>query len=183
MDKGQAERLMPMLEAVLAGAGLGWGDLTALAVGIGPGNFTGVRIAVAAARGLALGLGIPAHGVGALEALAFGLPRPVLATLDARQGRTYLQLFTSSEHHAAELIEPDAPIGRFARPGLSVTGDPAAAIAPELGARILAQPMGLAEAMARIAALRPVPALRPAPLYLRAADAAPSRDAPPVILP
>lgn len=57
MTKGQAERLMPMLEQVLAEAGAGWGDLAALGVGIGPGNFTGVRISVSAARGLALGLG------------------------------------------------------------------------------------------------------------------------------
>lgn len=183
MDKGQAERLLPMLEDMLAGAGLGWGALTAIAVGIGPGNFTGVRIAVAAARGLAMGLGIPAQGVSGLEALAFGLPRPVLASLDARQGRTYLQLFTAGDDHPPELIEPGAPIGRFARPGLSVVGDPAAAIAPDLGAAIVVQPMPMAEAMARIAALRPAPSARPAPLYLRPADAAPSRDAPPVILP
>jgi hypothetical protein len=52
MDKGQAERLMPLLEEVLAEAGLDWHDLAAVAVGTGPGNFTGVRIAVAAARGL-----------------------------------------------------------------------------------------------------------------------------------
>ena len=49
MDKGQAERLLPLLEALLADAGLVWADLTRLAVGTGPGNFTGVRIAVAAA--------------------------------------------------------------------------------------------------------------------------------------
>ena len=51
MTKGQAERLMPMLEEMLAGAGLGWGDLDVIGVGTGPGNFTGIRVAVAAARG------------------------------------------------------------------------------------------------------------------------------------
>ena len=54
---------MPLLEDVLAEAGIGWRDLAAIGVGTGPGNFTGVRISVAAARGLALGLGIPAIGV------------------------------------------------------------------------------------------------------------------------
>ena len=44
MEKGQAERLMPLLDDLLAEAGLGWGDLAAVAVGTGPGNFTGVRI-------------------------------------------------------------------------------------------------------------------------------------------
>lgn len=74
MDKGQAERLIPLLELVLSEAAMDWSDVAALAVGTGPGNFTGVRIAVAAARGLALGLGVPAIGVTRLEALAHGHP-------------------------------------------------------------------------------------------------------------
>jgi tRNA threonylcarbamoyladenosine biosynthesis protein TsaB len=73
MERGQAERLMPMLAEMLAGAGAGFADLTAIGVGVGPGNFTGVRISVAAARGLALARAIPAIGVGRLEALAEGL--------------------------------------------------------------------------------------------------------------
>lgn len=56
MDRGQAERLLPLLEDLLSEAGFGWPDLDGLAVVTGPGNFTGLRIAVAAARGLALGL-------------------------------------------------------------------------------------------------------------------------------
>ncbi|HMO73599.1 MAG TPA: tRNA (adenosine(37)-N6)-threonylcarbamoyltransferase complex dimerization subunit type 1 TsaB, partial [Paracoccaceae bacterium] len=68
MATGQAERLMPMLEGMLAAQGLGWRDLSRIGVGTGPGNFTGVRIAVAAARGLALGLGVPAGGGGGVEA-------------------------------------------------------------------------------------------------------------------
>ena len=70
MDRGQAERLLPMLEAMLAEAGVGWAALDGLAVCTGPGNFTGLRIAVAAVRGLALALGVPAVGVTAFEALA-----------------------------------------------------------------------------------------------------------------
>jgi len=101
MPKGQAERLIPMLEEMLAEAGLGWPDLAALAVCTGPGNFTGVRIGVAAARGLALGLGVPAIGVTGLEALAHGAPRPVLACLDARRGQLYAQLFGENLEHVA----------------------------------------------------------------------------------
>ena len=93
MAKGQAERLFPMLEEMLARHGAGWRDLAAIGVGIGPGNFTGVRISVAAARGLALSLGVPALGVSRLEALAHGLPRPVVAAEDARRGEVYCQGF------------------------------------------------------------------------------------------
>ena len=85
MAKGQAERLMVMLEEMLAEAEISWADLCVVGVGTGPGNFTGVRISVAAARGLALGLGIPAIGVTALEAAAFGASLPVQVVLDARR--------------------------------------------------------------------------------------------------
>ena len=59
MERGQAERLLPMIEALLAEAGVGWGDLDGIGVCTGPGNFTGLRVAVAAARGLALALAHP----------------------------------------------------------------------------------------------------------------------------
>jgi tRNA threonylcarbamoyladenosine biosynthesis protein TsaB len=172
MEKGQAERLVPFLEAVLAEGGLGWSDLKALAVGTGPGNFTGVRISVAAARGLALGLGIPAIGVTRLEALAFGLPRPLRVIEDARRGEVYVQDFGDAGAGLARLAEADLTdrVGH-------VTGSAAGPLA-------LAGAMPLAEAIARIGAGRAAtPQPRPAPFYLRGADAAPPADPPPVLLP
>jgi tRNA threonylcarbamoyl adenosine modification protein YeaZ len=183
MATGQSERLLPMLDDLLAGAEAGWRDLSALAVGTGPGNFTGVRIAVSAARGLALGLGIPAHGVTGFEALAYGLPRPTLACLDARQGRLYLQRFAPGAEAPMMADAEDLP-AQLADPGLSVVGHAAGALAARLGGRVAVQPLVLAAAMGLIAAARPESgAPRPAPLYLRAADAAPPREPPPVILP
>ena len=171
MEKGQAERLMPLLEDLLTEGGIGWADLKALAVGTGPGNFTGVRIAVAAARGLALGLGIPAVGVTRLQALAHGLPRPVTVIEDARRGEVYVQVFRETGAGAAQLL-PAAEV-EFAG---QVTGTAA-------GPRAIPPAMPLAEAIARIAALRASqPQPRPAPFYLRGADAAPPSDPPPVIL-
>lgn len=170
MEKGQAERLIPLLEELLAEAGIGWHDLKALAVGTGPGNFTGVRISVAAARGLALGLGIPAVGVTRLEALAFGLPRPVMVIEDAKRGQSYVQLFTESGAGVAHLADRTLP-------ACPATGSAA-------GEGALPAAMALAEAIARIGAERAVtPQPRPTPFYLRGADAAPPSDPPPVILP
>lgn len=172
MAKGQAERLMPMLEELLVEAGLTWRDLRALGVGTGPGNFTGVRIAVAAARGLALGLGIPAVGVTRLEALAHGLPRPLRVIDDARRGEIYVQDFLADGPGAARII----PAGHEPSP-FPVTG-------PAGGEGALDAAMPLVEAIARIGADRAgSPAPRPSPFYLRGADAAPPSDPPPVILP
>lgn len=173
MDKGQAERLLPLIEEMLAEAGAGWHDLDLIAVGTGPGNFTGVRIAVACARGLALSLGIPAVGVTTLEALALGLPRPLTVIEDARRGEVYVQSFGTDDAGPASLQPAEAviPVG-------AVTGSAA-------GAGALPPAYPLAEAIARVAALRqdPAAAARPAPFYLRGADAAPPADPPPVILP
>jgi tRNA threonylcarbamoyl adenosine modification protein YeaZ len=177
MEKGQAERLLPLLQALLSEAGLGWGDLSRLAVGTGPGNFTGVRIAVATARGLALGLGIPAIGVTALEAAAHGLPRPLTVVEDARRGEVYLQDFASDGAGHAVLL--DVAEAALVCPTSAVTGS-AAALIPNAQTRAAACPR--VEAIARIAAARTLPVPRPAPFYLRGADAAPPSDPPPVIL-
>jgi tRNA threonylcarbamoyladenosine biosynthesis protein TsaB len=172
MAKGQAERLMPMLEEVLAEGGLAWADLKALAVGTGPGNFTGVRIAVAAARGLALGLGIPAVGVTRLEAVAHGLPRPLRIIEDARRGEVYVQDFGADGPGLARIARAED-----VEPLACTTGSAA-------GPGALSPAMPIAEAIARIGAARAMtPQRRPAPFYLRGADAAPPSDPPPVILP
>ena len=174
MQKGQAERLIPMLEQVLADAGIGWSELDALAVGTGPGNFTGVRIAVAAARGLALALNIPAIGVTRLEALAHDLPRPITVIEDARRDAVYVQSFGDTVE-----IPRLAPIAAFGNSYATRTGSAA-------GPDALPAAMPLVEAILRIAAVRldaQTDHPRPAPFYLRGADAAPPSDPPPVILP
>jgi tRNA threonylcarbamoyladenosine biosynthesis protein TsaB len=184
MAKGQAERLMPLIAEMLESGGVAPGDLDAIGVGIGPGNFTGVRIAVSAARGLALALGIPAVGVSRLEALAFGLPRPLAVIEDARRGEVYVQLFEAAGGDEPLLLSPvDLP---HVLTSVNVTGSGAALAADTVpGLDILPAAMPLAEAIARIAAgrWRDAGLPRPVPLYLRAADAAPSRDRGPTILP
>jgi tRNA threonylcarbamoyladenosine biosynthesis protein TsaB len=168
MTRGQAERLMPLLEELLAGAGHGWGDLDAVAVGIGPGNFTGIRIAVSAARGLALGLGKPAVGVSTLEAQAEHTPRPCLSLHDARRGMTFAQVLGETGPEAAEIVlDPSTTHPNLPRAPIA---DPA--ILPAAIARIAARRLAMGETIAR-----------PAPLYIRSADAAPPKDPAPVILP
>ena len=171
MRIGQAERLMPLLEEVLAQGGRTWADLDVLGVGVGPGNFTGVRIAVAGARGLGLALGIPVEGVTAPEAYAAG--RDVVVCLPAPRGLTHFA--RRGEIVTAESVPEgwDAPL----------TG-PAAAEAAARTGRPVEEAPDLAAQVARIAAGRAAPGRpRPAPVYLRPADAAPASDPPPTILP
>ena len=174
MEKGQAERLMPFLEDLLTRAGVGWHDLTALAVGTGPGNFTGVRIAVAAARGLALGLGIPAVGVTRFQALGHGQPRPLTVIEDARRGEVYVQRLDTSPPRLATLDAAIAEGGPFTGSAALLTPGPV--IPPRW-------PLAQAIARAGAALLAAAPHPRPAPFYLRHADALPSSDPPPLILP
>ncbi len=159
MSRGQAERLMPLLEKVLADSGYSWKDLTAIGVGIGPGNFTGIRISVSAARGLALGLGIPAVGVSGFDALA-EMGGEGLAAIRAPRDQVYISLPDQGPvlvgREQAESLGP-----------LILNDDPDAQVS----------------AIARLAGRRwRTISAPPAPLYVRPADAAPSKDSPPVLL-
>ena len=153
--KGQAERLIPMLEEVLKGAGKSWSDLDLIAVGIGPGNFTGVRIAVSAARGLTLSLNVPAVGVSVFEALAFGTKGRVTVARDARRGMVFSQEF-----------EDGVAVGE-----------------PTMAEGIAAADVPIDPVQIAFCAANKDIGAPPAPLYLRSADAALPSDPPLTILP
>jgi tRNA threonylcarbamoyl adenosine modification protein YeaZ len=188
MARGQAERLLPLIEDLLAEAGVGWDDVGLIAVGTGPGNFTGSRIGVAAARGLALGRGLPAIGVSLFEALAEGHRGSLLVTLDDRRGGLFAQRLVDGLPRGAALETAPGALGAdlgAVAPDTLCLGHDAGAVAAALGARagseaVVPDPV----AIARVAAARNAagPSPRPAPLYIRRADAAPSSEAPAVIL-
>jgi len=196
MRKGQAERLFPMLEEILAKGGATWADLGLIGVGVGPGNFTGIRIAVSAARGLSLSLGIKAVGVSALEAQARPHPRPLLSLVPAHAGQAYAARLTDTGMEPPVLMPLAQAVDEAARDGLAICDAPgllaehAEVISPTLATDRPPQqepprlaPAPLAPAIGRLALQRaPDAPARPSPLYIRPADAAPSRDAPPVIL-
>ncbi|MCL6282916.1 tRNA (adenosine(37)-N6)-threonylcarbamoyltransferase complex dimerization subunit type 1 TsaB [Ruegeria sp. 2012CJ41-6] len=157
MSKGQAERVMPLLEEALSQTGVTWRDLDAIGVGTGPGNFTGIRITVSAARGLALGLGIPAVGVDGFDARALSAPPGQRVAVPAPRDQLYLRTEVGITMVARSEVD-----------GL-VHAD--------------IDPLDLVQAIARITAERRLGATQPpAPVYARPADAAPASDPPPVIL-
>jgi tRNA threonylcarbamoyladenosine biosynthesis protein TsaB len=103
-----AELILPMIESLLAEAGLARGQLDGIAVGRGPGAFTGVRLAIAVAQGLALALDIPVVPVSSLAALAQDGPdaaaASILAVIDARMGEVYAGAFRRGEGDLVEAI-------------------------------------------------------------------------------
>lgn len=186
IGRGHAERLMPMIESALDAAGYGFGDIERVAVTIGPGSFTGVRVGIAAARGLALALGIPAIGIGTLDALALPILRgeksgTAVAVLDAKRGELYA--LARDARMRATLLQPQAMTGvslatrlRPMPEPLILTGSGAPILSPALAGRnvrIAGDRASPDIADVALLGLEAEVAGAPAPLYLRRADAKP----------
>ena len=89
-----AQKLLPMIQTLLAEAGVKLSDVEAIAFGRGPGAFTGVRIAIGVVQGLAFALQRPVLPVSNLAVLAQRAYREhgatqVAAAIDARMDEVY----------------------------------------------------------------------------------------------
>jgi tRNA threonylcarbamoyladenosine biosynthesis protein TsaB len=89
-----SQSVLPMVQELLAEAGMRLADCDAVAFGAGPGSFTGVRTACGVAQGLAFGAALPVLPLVTLEAMAQACRErtgatDVLAVLDARMGEVY----------------------------------------------------------------------------------------------
>jgi tRNA threonylcarbamoyladenosine biosynthesis protein TsaB len=92
-----ATGLLAEVERCAAAAG-GWDGVDVIAVGLGPGSFTGLRVGIATAHGLAAATGLPARGIGTLDALGAGIAAAGaegerLAVLDGYRGEVYVALY------------------------------------------------------------------------------------------
>lgn len=112
---GQAERLLPMVDAVMRKAGLSASALDIVGTTTGPGSFTGIRIGLATVRGIALATRARPVGVTAFEAVAAGLPLRaherragfLLVALESRREDLYIQFF---DHALRRLGHPTAAL-------------------------------------------------------------------------
>jgi len=73
-----AERILPMVSALLAEFDLSLGAFDAIAFGRGPGSFTSLRIGIGVVQGLAWGAGLPVVPISSLAAVAQGAIEQVL---------------------------------------------------------------------------------------------------------
>jgi tRNA threonylcarbamoyladenosine biosynthesis protein TsaB len=93
-----SQKMLPMVDELLAESGYRLQDLDAIAFGRGPGSFTGVRICIGFAQGLALGADLPMIGISTLEAMALEASEhhqitQVIAAIDARMAEVYLAAY------------------------------------------------------------------------------------------
>ncbi len=109
VPRKHAELILPMVETLLADAGLSLSQLDALAFGRGPGAFTGVRIATGVIQGLAFAADLPVVPVSTLQALAQRVAnemqhRAVVTAFDARMNEVYFALWQQDEQGLMQLL-------------------------------------------------------------------------------
>ena len=174
VGRGHAERLIPMIQQVLAVAGRDRAD--DVLVDCGPGSFTGIRVGLAAARALGLAWAAPVRGYSALAiiAAAGGQGETVAVAIAGGHGELFVQRFGG---------DPFVPLDDCR----SLPPEQAAAMVPDAlvlgsGAEALVAARGWGQAEPRLpdaADARLLPAelasLPPTPLYGRPPDAVPKQ--------
>ncbi|WP_041741921.1 tRNA (adenosine(37)-N6)-threonylcarbamoyltransferase complex dimerization subunit type 1 TsaB [Collimonas fungivorans] len=103
--------ILPMVQELLAEAGISLAQCDALAFGVGPGSFTGVRTACGIVQGLAFGADLPVLPVVTLAAMAQACrdlngAGEVLAVLDARMGEVYWAQYRFAANAWQVVVEP-----------------------------------------------------------------------------
>jgi tRNA threonylcarbamoyl adenosine modification protein YeaZ len=99
------ELLASSIDAMLAEAGAGRLDITAVAAGTGPGPYTGLRAGLVTARVLGSALGVPVYGVCTLDVIAAdvvstgaAVGQEFLVATDARRREVYWARYGADGH-------------------------------------------------------------------------------------
>lgn len=183
-----SEQLMPALLEVCTSAGRRPAELDAVVCGVGPGPFTGLRVGIASAAAFADALGIPAHGVCSLDAIAASPAgatadggdgaQPLLVVTDARRREVYWAAYRDGRRtHGPSVDTPAALAARVSELGVGlVAGTKAEELAQTLGLAVhpARRPTAAGLAATASAVLRDGSEPSPLePLYLRRPDAVP----------
>lgn len=183
-QRSHARLILPMIESLLAEAGLSLAQLDAIVYGQGPGSFTGLRIACSVAKGLAYSQDLPLYPVSSLRAIAnetfyrseLAPNTSVLAVLDARMNQLYWGCFQQQAISVAEEVSAAMDIRPAVENPIVLAGvgyeSYLQQLVPELQAKISSHLTiyPKAEAMIRLAltgAIKPVSAAEALPVYIR----------------
>jgi len=171
VGRGHAERLVPMVEALLAGRRPG-----SILVDCGPGSFTGVRVGLAAAHGLAIGWGVKLAGYSSMAAVAAAVEGrasgEIAVALEGGHGQLFIQTFGEDVMRPLDTLRslpPEAAAAAIRAHRVAGSGAAALVSARGDGEAIEALPRA-ADARRLPPALR---SLAPRPIYGRAPDAKP----------
>lgn len=168
VGRGHAERLIPMIEALLEGR-----RPDAILVDCGPGSFTGVRVGLAAAHGLAIGWNAPLHGYSSLALIAAAAPgNEIAVALHGGHGQLFVQSYGREplmpDHDLRSLL-PEAAADAVPHHHVHGSGAEALVSARGFGEAHDVLPRA-SDALLLPAPLRTLPAR---PIYGRAPDAKP----------
>jgi tRNA threonylcarbamoyladenosine biosynthesis protein TsaB len=105
--------ILPMIDSLMADAGLKPQQLDALAFSRGPGSFTGVRIATGVIHGIALGTDLPIVPVSTLAAIAQDFfdhndEDVAFVAMDARMDEIFWGVYQRDAQGYAELVGEEA---------------------------------------------------------------------------
>lgn len=187
MPRGQTEILLPMIQDVLAEAGVAFAALDTIATTVGPGAFTGLRIGLSTARALGLALSIPVIGVTTLDVLAAQFIKGrtdlsgkyICVLIETKRQDFYVQVFDAARQAVTDaaalpVVEIQEILNAYPEEDIILIGDAVARFAAAGDGRVpftketrVIHPDPIV--LARLAAETPK-TRDPQPLYLRGAD-------------
>ncbi len=131
------ELLASSIDAVLAEAGAGRLDITAVAAGTGPGPYTGLRAGLVTARVLGSALGVPVYGVCTLDVVAAGV-----ASTGTAAGQGFI-VATDARRREVYWARYDADGRRLDGPAVGFPADVAGTVVAETAAGRAANSPGI----------------------------------------
>ena len=116
MERGQDQRLMPLVLDVMKKAGVEFDQLDRIAVTRGPGSFTGIRIGLAAARGIGLASGKPVIGIDRFAVYREQIKtinQNLLVVINARRKEFFCRFYPARDDAAEPMMVTPEEIAAF----------------------------------------------------------------------
>jgi tRNA threonylcarbamoyladenosine biosynthesis protein TsaB len=128
MERGQDQRLLPMVMQAMQQANVKFDDLDRIAVTRGPGSFTGLRIGLAAARGIGLASEKPVIGIDRFSIFHEQFKttsQNIFVVINSRRAELYARYYPATGNAADPVMMTEEEIVDFLKnnPGTLAVGD------------------------------------------------------------